>query len=486
MAERLWDAQARGLANWLRELASIPASGEGWGERLLAQLGSLYLLLEGHRRLDILPEPLRADIRSRIGWSWQEADLPVDAWFCAIAGCWSVSAATRKNRCGCGAVGCGAGIMIDWRWCWTSPIRTSPCRPWPRQEAGWRRNSVFSPVNIRNGRYCVMPSPSKIRKCPLDWPMARRCWTAMLRRWPGNLGWRCCRRPWPSPLPVRRESDTWFLRDAAAKLLPCHPGFIETWRLLACSGGSPLTVFGEWNGQQFWPLVSWRDGQLTAFDGGTTMAWRELVTCALLGTERQARPLPATKTRWGRYLAGWMRTTAKGALLRAAGVVALWRRAGRRLADDPQSPPPPCEPDAAPGCGRLARQHLALLLQGHDSELLPEWLEALGATGRRVPEEWLPALLDAGAKQTALRPALLPVLGQRGRWLARHNSDWSYAVGTIDETIWQTGRFEERLALLRQLRAFQPERGRENCWPRPGARSWSATDANSSRRWPPG
>ena len=44
MAERLWDAQARGLANWLRELASIPASGEGWGERLLAQLGSLAIV----------------------------------------------------------------------------------------------------------------------------------------------------------------------------------------------------------------------------------------------------------------------------------------------------------------------------------------------------------------------------------------------------------------------------------------------------------
>lgn len=191
------------------------------------------------------------------------------------------------------------------------------------------------------------------------------------------------------------------------------------------------------------------------------MAWRELVTCALLGTERQAPSVAGDEDALGQVLGRLDEDDREGALLRAAGVVALWRRAGRRLADDPQSPPPPCEPDAAPGCGRLACQHLALLLQGHDSELLPEWLEALGAAGRRVPEEWLPALLDVGAKQTALRPALLPVLGRRGHWLARHNSDWSYAIGTIDETIWQTGRFEERLALLRQLRAFQPERGRE-------------------------
>ena len=189
------------------------------------------------------------------------------------------------------------------------------------------------------------------------------------------------------------------------------------------------------------------------------MAWRELVTCALLGTERQAPSVTGDEDALGQVLGRLDEGDREGTLLRAAGVMALWRRAGQQLADDPQSPPPPCEPDAVPTCGRLARQHLALLLQGQASELLPEWLEVLGATGRRVPEEWLPALLDVGAKQTALRPALLPVLGQRGRWLARHHPAWSYAVEIVDETIWQTGRFEERLALLRQLRATQPEQG---------------------------
>ena len=191
------------------------------------------------------------------------------------------------------------------------------------------------------------------------------------------------------------------------------------------------------------------------------MAWRELVTCALLGAERQAPSIAGDAGALGQLLGRLDESDREGALLRAAGVMALWRRAGRQLADDPRPLSPPCEPDAAPDCGPLARQHLALLLQGHDPELLPEWLEALGQAGRRAPEECLPALLDAGAKQTALRPALLPVLDRRGRWLARHNPAWSYAVETTDETVWQTGRFEERLALLRQLRAVRPERGGE-------------------------
>ncbi|MDG4553467.1 MAG: DUF5691 domain-containing protein [Candidatus Competibacter sp.] len=191
------------------------------------------------------------------------------------------------------------------------------------------------------------------------------------------------------------------------------------------------------------------------------MAWRELVTCALLGTERQAPSISGGEGALGRILGRLDEDDREGALLRAAGGMALWRRAGWQLATDRQPLSPPCESDAAPDCGPLARQHLTLLLQGHDPELLPEWLAALGAVGRRVPEECLPALLDAGAKQTALRPALLPVLGRRGRWLARHNPAWSYAVETTDETIWQTGHFEERLALLRQLRATRPDHGRE-------------------------
>ncbi|MNW17288.1 hypothetical protein D3C71_2164270 [compost metagenome] len=37
----------------------------------------------------------------------------------------------------------------------------------------------------------------------------------------------------------------------------------EAWQLLAHSGGAPLRVFGEWDGEQFAPLTAW------AAEGGT-------------------------------------------------------------------------------------------------------------------------------------------------------------------------------------------------------------------------
>ena len=85
--------------------------------------------------------------------------------------------------------------------------------------------------------------------------LARQPW---LELWPATLA---------EAVPVRGEADIWLLRDATAHLLPCHPGFPDRWRLFALSGGWPLTVFGEWNGQQLWPLSAWRGDRFTAFRG---------------------------------------------------------------------------------------------------------------------------------------------------------------------------------------------------------------------------
>src|SRR5262249_53493667 len=89
VAARLVDAQAGGVAGRVRAPAAIPASGDGWQERLLEQLGLLYLLIEGFRRLDALPPATQADIRAAIGWNVNQDELIAagagvrDRWFVA-------------------------------------------------------------------------------------------------------------------------------------------------------------------------------------------------------------------------------------------------------------------------------------------------------------------------------------------------------------------------------------------------------------------
>ncbi|MFE6100591.1 DUF5691 domain-containing protein [Streptomyces laurentii] len=202
-------------------------------------------------------------------------------------------------------------------------------------------------------------------------------------------------------------------------------------------------------------------------------AWEELVTSALLGTDRKP---PATG-------AG---DAAPVALLGAAAVRTVRRRAGLR--------PGPAAPalEAAPEDGRgalpeAARRRLGQLLAGRSApsagrrgavpdltELLPQWLAAANERGYRAPAAALPALLDAARARTDLRPAALAFAGPRGLWLARLNPDWRFALrgttggGTLPDpadepavlALWEEGLFAERVALLAAVRARDAERGR--------------------------
>ena len=75
IAARMVDAQAPGLAERLRALASVPYSGAGWDGRLLEEYALLHLLAVAYRREGELPPPLRATVRSRIGFSVRQADV---------------------------------------------------------------------------------------------------------------------------------------------------------------------------------------------------------------------------------------------------------------------------------------------------------------------------------------------------------------------------------------------------------------------------
>ncbi|MGY6025599.1 DUF5691 domain-containing protein [Streptomyces spinosirectus] len=205
-------------------------------------------------------------------------------------------------------------------------------------------------------------------------------------------------------------------------------------------------------------------------------AWEELVTTALLGTERRTPPGGAP----GRE--------APVALLDAAAVETVRRRAGLRPARAAGRPEPAAE-DPRPALPAAAARRLALLLTDRAGtgggrrgtapdlmELLPQWLAAVNARGFAPPPQALPALLDAARGRTDLRPAALAFAGPRAVWLARLNPDWRFALraapggGTAlpdpedaeqTQRLWEEGLFAERVALLSALRAREPAAARE-------------------------
>lgn len=209
--------------------------------------------------------------------------------------------------------------------------------------------------------------------------------------------------------------------------------------------------------------------------------WPELIAAALLGTARRAFTPPPATGPLGAALAQIASADHADALLGTAALVAVFQQAGR-LPGQAGATLEPSAPDDLPACPPGAVQHLSAMLAGTQRTLLPEWLAALTAAGRRVPPAYLPALLDLGRTQPELCPALLPALGARGAWLAAQNPAWAYvparlAAGQGDAAelaaAWDTGTRAARGALLIEMRQRTPALARELI-----QRSWASEKAD--------
>lgn len=221
--------------------------------------------------------------------------------------------------------------------------------------------------------------------------------------------------------------------------------------------------------------------------------WSELLSAALLGTERRTPPGGSVT-----------------ALLDAAAVETVRHRAGllpARAGARPEAAPH----DARPPLPTAAAQRLTVLLSARHSgaggnssrrrgrrpdlaELLPQWLATANEFGYRAPAAQLPALLQAARARTDLRSETLRFAGPRGLWLARFNPEWKFALrdgvprvaaGAVGEgdraadrasgaesesepgsevdgaarQLWEEGLFAERVALLTALRRRAPSAG---------------------------
>jgi len=155
-----------------------------------------------------------------------------------------------------------------------------------------------------------------------------------------------------------------------------------------------------------------------------------------------------------------LQAVAGHSLWQALAAQDLWQRAGLLPAAGVEAPQPaPADGAASP---RAAEDILLLLMRGLHAELLPTWLALAHAQGVCVPHACLVPLLEQGMGKPALREKLLPVLGERGRWLVAQNPDWNakYVAGTDDaaavELAWNTGAPAQRAAALRAMRAADP------------------------------
>ena len=189
--------------------------------------------------------------------------------------------------------------------------------------------------------------------------------------------------------------------------------------------------------------------------------WDDILATAVVGTEQRQLKLATREDELGSLLAQIDSADREGSLMSAASVVALYRSAGVSLPADTQPLPEAAAQDEMSRSSVASGQHLVTMLDGEFREVLREWLVAMAQARKRVPEELLPALLDQGSIDPALRGEIVAVMGRRGEWLAAQNSIWAYATQRDEKEVWETANDHERLLLLDRLRTVEPDKARE-------------------------
>lgn len=291
MAARMVDAQARGLADRIRELGTIPASGPGWPERLLSECALLHLLNRGFLALDSLPdaevptadaepsgteagerrtplpEPLAATIRARVGLTVDTARLLTDPearqrdeWLVLAQRDTDEGKLTTRRIWLYGRRSRQPALLLSFGAAGRSPQQSLPVG------ATLDADLAFYPGASRlRAALGEQHGPSGPGYVPT---VAGGTVTDALASYAGAL----CGDPWLDSWPAvltdvvpvpARAGGPWQLADADGDAaLPVAPGCRPSalWRLAALSGGGPVTVFGECGHRGFTPHTSWSTG----------------------------------------------------------------------------------------------------------------------------------------------------------------------------------------------------------------------------------
>jgi hypothetical protein len=201
--------------------------------------------------------------------------------------------------------------------------------------------------------------------------------------------------------------------------------------------------------------------------------WDDLLSTALVGTSRRPFALGELAVEGADRIEA---DGAEAAVLAGAALAAGYRRAGWIPPTWRGTRATPAEPDDRPECTRAATQLLELLLnrgirvEGGPELIVLHWLTAARNAGQRPPYRMIVDLLRFGTANTATRALTRQVIGPRGAWLAQHNPSWRWAATVAPQDVverFATGTRAERLALLTDLRATEPDFARtlvEDTW----------------------
>jgi hypothetical protein len=258
LATRMVDAKLPGIAYRLRPLGGWVNRGEQWAARVLGGLGQLQILLDAFRRLESLPTPVQADLRNALGLTMDKDTVLKTGE--RLADDWQVLGQCIEEE-----------SRLWTRRVWLRGVQSGRMALLLEHAHGSRRfeqnyvtstrlemTLAFFPGHAPLRAIAVEEGRLQDRQPPTAAPTLEQVLEALATTLAANP-WQ-----WPQPLLYHggipcRTGAAWALQTAEQRQLPLTVSDANGWLLLAESGGQPLTVFGEWDGETLRPLSAWTD-----------------------------------------------------------------------------------------------------------------------------------------------------------------------------------------------------------------------------------
>jgi hypothetical protein len=277
IAGRLADASLTGLSRLFRrfhESVAATTSALPWEETALAGLADVYLALRAFRRRDQLPEPLLYDLQSFLGLAtrkeevWTQGEKIADVW--AVLG--QLEEPLEEK------------LRMRRTWLWGGRSQRQALL----LEYGFGDDRGFGP-----GLAAGTVVQATLAYYPSTWPLRvlaaddLQALPKKVEKMPGYAGFAAFAdafagalsvQPWlawfPAAFPAVRPFEaggSFYLLDEAGAILALEVTEGQGWKLVALSGGRPLGLFGEWNGERLRALGATAEGRFVAVgrDQGT-------------------------------------------------------------------------------------------------------------------------------------------------------------------------------------------------------------------------
>jgi hypothetical protein len=254
-AAQMIDAQAPGIAARLRLMSGIPNASRDWPAKLLEQLGRLALLTHAYRRIEQLRAPLQEDVRQMIGWTLTSEEVAARGEI--VSDDWLVLGQTLNDE---------EKVRVQRTWLYGAQSQR-PALLLQFSAAGAPFQEIYPLGSCQQADLLFWPGayPQRARL------VARRGEILPLQgSLPGEehvdtflagVAAALACQPWTERfLCVLRNvtpactngGDAWYARDSRGDAVPLAKG--AYWQMLALSGGHPIDIAGEWDGEALLPI----------------------------------------------------------------------------------------------------------------------------------------------------------------------------------------------------------------------------------------